>query len=70
MEKFDGECAVIWEEIRFDSPEIPFIAPGPIESSVHVIDVAPVSDGLRIISFGNADDREVRKYGKEKALDG
>jgi uncharacterized DUF497 family protein len=69
VKQFDWESAVFWQDMRFDYPETRYVALGLLGNRVHVVCVTPVSDGLRIISFRKANDREVRKYEKEKAAD-
>ena len=66
VEGFDWESAVIWEDNRFDYPETRYIGLSPFHGRVHVVCVTPVLGGLRVISFRKANDREVRKYEKEK----
>jgi uncharacterized protein len=70
VEQFDWESAVFWQDTRFDYPETRYIALGPLGSRIHLVCVAPVLGGLRVISFRKANDREIRKYEKEKAADG
>lgn len=62
---FDFDTAVIKEDQRFAYPERRFIATGFIESRLHVLCYAPMENGIRVISFRKANDREVRKYEQE-----
>jgi uncharacterized DUF497 family protein len=62
---FDFDRAVIKEDERFAYPERRFIATGFVESRLHVLCYTPTVNGIRVISFRKANDREIRKYEQE-----
>lgn len=62
---FDFDRAVINEDQRFAYPERRFIATGFVESRLHVLCYTPTVNGIRVISFRKANDREIRKYEQE-----
>jgi uncharacterized DUF497 family protein len=65
--EFDFDTAVIWPDLRFDYPEPRFIATGLIGARVHVVCYTPTAEGIRIISFRKANDREVGRYVRERS---
>ncbi len=64
--EFDFDTAVIWPDLRFDYPELRFTATGLIGERVHVVCYTPTTEGIRIISFRKANDREVGRYRRER----
>lgn len=64
--EFDFDTAVIWPDLRFDYPEPRVIATGLIGERVHVVCYPPTADGIRVISFRKANDREVGRYVRER----
>jgi len=42
---------------------------GYLERRLHVLCFIPTRNGIRVISFRKANDREARKYGKPKTID-
>ena len=69
VSEFEWESAVVSEDARFSYPETRFSALGYIAVRLHVVCFTPVLGGIRVISFRKANDREVRRYEKEKASD-
>lgn len=65
--EFDFDTAVIWPDLRFDYPEPRFTATGLIGEQVHVVCYTPASEGIRVISFRKANDREVGRYLRERS---
>jgi uncharacterized DUF497 family protein len=60
---FDFGSARIWQDTRKDYPEVRFIALGYLGDRLHVLCFAHIPDGLRVISFRKANDREGAKHG-------
>ena len=65
--EFDFDTAVIWPDLRFNYPESRFIATGLIGARVHVVCYTPTAEGIRVISFRKANDREVGRYVRERS---
>jgi uncharacterized DUF497 family protein len=70
LEEFEWESAVFLEDARFPYPEARFTALGFIGERLHVVCFTPIADGIRVISFRKANEREVRRYEKEKTTYG
>ena len=64
---FDWETAIYYEDDRVDYQETRIIALGFLGVRLHVICVAPIDGGVRIISFRKANRREVRYFEDETA---
>jgi uncharacterized DUF497 family protein len=43
---------------------------GYLDRRLHILCYRLIPNGIRVISFRKANDREARKYGKPKTLDG
>ena len=67
VEWLDWESATFSEDSRFAYPETRVIALGFLGERLHVVCFTPVPGGIRVISFRKANEREVRRYEKEKA---
>lgn len=65
--EFDFDTAVVWPDLRSDYPEPRFTATGLIGERVHVVCYTPASEGIRVISFRKANDREVGRYFRERS---
>jgi hypothetical protein len=65
--EFDFETATIWDEER--KGEVRRVAAGYLDKRLHILCYRAHSDGLRVISFRKANDREARKYGRPKTTD-
>ncbi len=70
---FDAVAEFIWEtalvkaDERFSYPESRFAALGYVDVRLHVVCFTPTQDGIRVISFRKANQREVARY--EKTFD-
>lgn len=64
--EFDFESAVIWIDNRFDYPETRWLAIGWIGERLHVICYADAVVGIRVISLRKANDREAKRYDRER----
>jgi len=67
VDKFAWETAETDEDTRFPYPERRFVSTGLIGSRVFVVCFTPIPGGIRVISFRKANDREVRRYVKERS---
>jgi hypothetical protein len=65
--EFDFETATMWDEER--KGEVRRVAAGYLDKWLHILCYRAHSDGLRVISFRKANDREARKYGRPKTTD-
>ncbi len=66
---FDFENAVYEVDNRHDYGEIRYIAIGYLNGRLHFLCFVITNNGLRIISFRKANDREAKKYGKTLTID-
>ncbi len=66
--EFDFETATIWDEQR--GGEMRRVAAGYLDRRLHILCYKPRAEGIRVISFRKANDREAKKYGKPKTIDG
>ena len=60
---FDFEIAKFWEDDRQDYPETRYVALGYLDDRLHVLVFGETEDGIRVISFRKANDREGKKHG-------
>jgi uncharacterized protein len=60
---FDFESAKFWEDDRRNYPEARYVALGYLDDRLHVLVFGETEDGIRIISFRKANDREGKKHG-------
>ena len=60
---FDFETARFWEDDRQVYPETRYVALGYLDDRLHVLVFSETEDGIRVISFRKANDREGRKHG-------
>ncbi|MDD2307889.1 MAG: BrnT family toxin [Prolixibacteraceae bacterium] len=67
--EFDWNNAVYFEDDRNLYPERRFIAVGYLENRLHVLCFTPIPEGVRIISFRKANEREAKKHGKTITID-
>jgi uncharacterized DUF497 family protein len=65
----DWADAVILEDARNPYPERRFVAVGYLGNRLHVLCFTPAEEGIRIISFRKANQREARKHGKALTID-
>ena len=66
---FDWAGAKYAEDVRNTYPEPQFVAVSYLDKRLHIICFTPVPDGVRIISFRKANDREAKRYGKTITID-
>ena len=60
--QFDFGTAIIEEDTRKAYPERRFVALGFLGERLHVLCFTPISDGIRVISFRKANQREKKDY--------
>jgi uncharacterized DUF497 family protein len=60
---FDFETAKFWEDDRREYPETRFVALGYLDDRLHVLVFGETEDGIRVISFRKANDREGKRHG-------
>lgn len=63
---FVWETCLTQDDLRFPYPEPRRVSLGYVGERLHVVCHTPIEDGIRVISFRKANDREKRKYEKEK----
>lgn len=62
--EFDWATAVVNPDGRFDYPEPRFSALGFIGARLHFLCFTPIQEGIRVISFRKANQKEVDNYEK------
>ena len=60
---FEFETAKFWEDDRQEYPETRYVALGYLDDRLHVLMFIETEDGIRVISFRRANDRERKKHG-------
>jgi uncharacterized protein len=65
--EFDWATALIFPDERFLYSELRFAAYGFISSRLHFLCYTPTKEGVRVISFRKANQREVKHY--EETID-
>lgn len=65
----DFDLAMVTYDNEVRNGEKRLIAAGYLNRRLHILCFLPKSDGIRVISFRKANDREARKYGKPKTID-
>jgi len=63
--ELDWDDAWIYEDTRNDYNEIRFIAYSMLDKRLHFVCFTETKDGIHIISFRKANNREVRRYEQE-----
>lgn len=58
----DWATARIWQDTRKAYPEVRYIAVGYLQARLHVVCFAEAEEGIRVISFRKANQREQRAY--------
>lgn len=58
----DWATARIWQDTRKAYPEVRYIAVGCLQARLHVLCFAEAEEGIRVISFRKANQREQRAY--------
>ena len=69
VENFDFNTAQIKIDNRIDYGEVRYVAIGLLNERVHVVCFKETDDGIRVISFRKANDRETKRYAKFKTPD-
>ena len=64
---FDFLSAFYFGEFRGGENRV--VGIGYLGKRLHVLCFIPINNGIRVISFRKANDREARKYGKPKTID-
>mgnify|MGYP000871790308 FL=1 len=67
--EFDFENALVQTDTRQEYGETRYVALGDLHGRLHVLCFTETPDGIRVISFRKANDREVRSYAKVKTTD-
>ena len=62
--EFEFSTALVLVDVRRDYGEKRYVALGMLNKRLHVLCFAETSDGIRVISFRKANDREVKRYAK------
>ncbi|MEO6319747.1 MAG: BrnT family toxin [Polaromonas sp.] len=60
---FDFETSRIWQDTRKPYPEERFLALGYLDNRLHVLCFIRLKNGIRVISFRKANQREGEKHG-------
>ncbi len=66
--EFNLASASYFNEVR--NGENRLVAVGYLKKRLHILCFQAKTGGIRVISFRKANDREARKYGKPKTIDG
>jgi len=61
--EFDFSTARVWQDTRKPYPEPRFLALGYLDNRLHVLCFTHITEGLRVISFRKANEREGAKHG-------
>ena len=64
VSEFEWATALVVADIRYDYPELRYLAHGLISKRLHTVVFTPVATGVRVISFRKSNRREVRNYAK------
>jgi uncharacterized protein len=67
---FDFHTALYLTDDRKNYGEIRYITVGYLDKRLHVLCFTQTQTGIRVISFRKANDKEVKRYGKPKTIDG
>ena len=62
VSQFEFSAAHVYVDERKDYGETRYIALGMLHDRLHVLCFAETPDGIRVISFRKANDREVKRY--------
>ena len=66
---FSFDTAVFAVDVRKDYGEARIVALGLLGDRVHVLCFAETADGIRVISFRKANNREVKRYAQARSAD-
>ena len=67
--RFEFESALVHVDDRQDYGEVRYVAVGLLRDRLHVLCFTEIPDGIRVISFRRANDREVNRYARYQAAD-
>lgn len=67
--EFDFERALVQTDSRQEYGETRYVALGNLRGRLHVLCFTETRDGIRVISFRKANDREVSNYAKVQTTD-
>ena len=67
--EFDFENALVQIDVRQEYGERRCVALGNLRGRLHVLCFTETHDGIRVISFRKANDREVKNYAKVQTTD-
>jgi hypothetical protein len=67
--EFEFETAHIRTDERHAYGETRYVALGRLHGRIHVLCFTETADGIRVISFRKANDREVKRYAKVQTPD-
>ena len=67
--EFEFERAFIQVDLRHEYGEAQSVALGRLHGRLHVLCFAETADGIRVVSFRKASDREVKRYAKVQTPD-
>jgi len=66
---FNFQTALVHTDERREYGEVRYVAVGLLHDRLHVLCFTEEADGIRVISFRRANDREVKRYASSQALD-
>ena len=67
--EFDFETARVQADLRREYGETRYVALGSLHGRLHVLCFTETLDGIRVISFRKANDREATRYAKVQTTD-
>jgi len=67
--EFEFKTAYIEADSRREYGETRYIALGRLHARLHILCFMETTDGIRVISFRKANDREVKRYAKTQTPD-
>ena len=67
--EFEFDAAYIQADSRREYGETRYVALGGVRGRLHVLCFTETADGIRVISFRKANDREVKLYAKVQIAD-
>ena len=67
--QFEFETALVRTDERREYGETRYVALGNLRDRLHVLCFTETEEGIRVVSFRKANDREVNRYAKFQATD-
>lgn len=67
--QFEFRSALVIVDDRKEYGEVRYVAVGLLRAKLHVLCFTETPDGIRVISFRRANDREVNRYAKSQTAD-